>query len=87
MFNHLQELQKIPTWKRFSKILGTHNCLKNIHIPFVSILFELLERLVILRQTIAHIYQVQGYGQFKMHGSVINVFSNLNIIQSVTTIA
>ncbi len=24
-FNHLQQLQKIPTWKRFSKILDTHN--------------------------------------------------------------
>jgi hypothetical protein len=28
-------------------------------------------------------YQVQGYGQFKMHGSVINVLWNLNIIQLV----
>jgi len=46
-------------------------------------LFELKEIPAILRQTFAHIYQIQGYGQFKMHGSVINVPSKLNIIQSI----
>jgi hypothetical protein len=81
-FNHLQQLPNIPTWKRFSKFLGTHNFFKNTHIPFVSILFELKKRLIILRQTFPHIYQVQGYVQLKMHGNVINVRSNLNIIQS-----
>jgi hypothetical protein len=80
-FNHLQQLQKIPTWKRFSKILGTNNFFLNIHIPFLSILFELKEIFVILKQTFADIFQV--HGQFKMHGSVINVPSNLNIIQSI----
>jgi len=56
---------------------------KKNHIPFVSILFELKYIFIILKQTFAEICQVQGYGQFKMHGSVINVPSNLNIIQSV----
>jgi len=45
----------------------------NTHIPFIAIFFELEERLVVPKQVFAQIYQVQGYGQFKMHGSAINV--------------
>jgi hypothetical protein len=45
----------------------------NTYIPFIAIFFELEKRLVVPRQAFAQIYQVQGYGQFKMHGSVINV--------------
>jgi hypothetical protein len=46
-------------------------------------LSKLKERFIAPKQTFAQFYQVQRYVQFKMHGSVINVPLNLNIIQLV----
>jgi len=65
-------------------LVSTKNCL-NTHIPFVSICIysKLKERFITPKQTFAQIYQVQIYGQFKMHGNVINVPLNLNKIQLV----
>jgi hypothetical protein len=31
----------------------------------------------------AQIYKLQGYGQYKMHGSVINVLANVDQTQSI----
>ncbi len=71
-------------------MVSTKNCL-NTHIPFVSIYIyiyididiKLKERFITPKQTFAQIYQVQKYGQFKMHGSVINVPLDLNKLQLV----
>jgi hypothetical protein len=31
----------------------------------------------------AQIFQLQGYGQYGLHGSIVNVPTNLNIIQTI----
>jgi hypothetical protein len=49
----------------------------------MSNLYELKERLIAPRQTFAQIWQVEGYRQFKIRGSIINVLANVNITQSI----
>jgi hypothetical protein len=44
---------------------------------------ELEEGLVSPRLTFAQIWQLQGYGQYNIKGSIINVPSNINFTQSI----
>jgi hypothetical protein len=44
----------------------------------MSNLYELEERLIVPWQAFAQIWQVEGYGQFKIHGNIINVPANVN---------
>jgi hypothetical protein len=46
-------------------------------------LHELEERLIAPQQAFAQIWQVEGYGQYKIQGSIINVPTNVNITQSI----
>jgi hypothetical protein len=44
---------------------------------------KLEKRFISPRFAFAQIYKLQGYGQYKMHGSVINVPTNVDQIQSI----
>jgi hypothetical protein len=44
---------------------------------------ELEERLIAPQQAFTQIWQVEGYGQYKIRGSIINVPTNVNITQSI----
>jgi hypothetical protein len=46
-------------------------------------LHELKERLIAPQQAFAQIWQVEGYGQYKIQGSIINVPTNVNMTQFV----
>jgi hypothetical protein len=52
--------------------------LKNKIIPLVQKLTQLEKHLASPRLVITQIYKLQGYGQYKMHGSVINVIANVD---------
>ncbi len=65
------------------KYLVFHNISSNSIINSISNLCELEERLIAPRQAFAQIWQVEGYGQFKIHGSVINALANINKTQSI----
>jgi hypothetical protein len=49
----------------------------------VSNLHELVERLITPQQAFTQIWQVERYGQFKIHGSIINVPTNVNRTQFI----
>jgi hypothetical protein len=46
-------------------------------------LHELEERLIVPRQMFAQIWQVEGYDQYNIWGSIINVQANVNKTQSI----
>jgi hypothetical protein len=55
----------------------------NNDIDSVKKLNELEERLVSPNLTFVQIWQLQGYGQYNIKGSIINVPSNINSTQSI----
>jgi len=60
------------------KYLVFHNISINLVINLVSNLYELEERLIASWQSFAQIWRIEGYGQLKMRGSIINVPTNVN---------
>jgi hypothetical protein len=56
---------------------------RNEIIPSVQRLTQLEEHLISPRLAFAQIYKIHGYGQYTMHGSIINVPSNINETQSI----
>jgi hypothetical protein len=65
------------------KLLVPTNIRLNNDIDFVKKLYELEEWLVSLCLAFAQIWQLQGYGQYNIKGSIINVPSNINSTQSI----
>jgi hypothetical protein len=57
------------------------NNLPNMNV--VSSLNKIGEPLVSPRLAFAQIYQLKGYGQYGIHGSIVNVLVNLDLIQNV----
>ncbi len=55
----------------------------NNDIDFVKKLNELEKQLVSPHLAFAQIWQLQGYGQYNIKGSIINVPSNINFTQSI----
>jgi hypothetical protein len=41
------------------------------------------EHLIAPCLAVAQIFQLKGYGEYKMHGSIVNVPTNLNLVQIV----
>ena len=60
-----------------------NNIFRNIRIESVNKLNVLEERLIYPQQAFAQIYKLHNYGQYKLHGSVINVSSNLDKVQFI----
>ncbi len=74
---------KLLAITRELKYLVPHNISINIIINSVSNLYELEERLITPWETFAQIWQVEGYGQLKIHGNIINVVANFNRTQFI----
>jgi len=51
--------------------------------PWVQNLTQLKKCLISTCFTFVQIYELYGYGQYKMHGSFINVLANVNQTQSI----
>jgi hypothetical protein len=56
---------------------------KNKIIPLVQKLTQLKEHIISSCLTFVQIYKLYGYGQYRMHGSVINVLIDMNQTQSI----
>ncbi len=52
-------------------------------IPFVMILNTLEERLIAPQMTFAQIYQLNGWGQYGIQGSIVNVPTNVDKMQII----
>ncbi len=65
------------------KLLVLTNIGLNNDIEFIKKLNELEEQSVSPRLTFAQIWQLQGYGQYNIKGSIINVPFNINSTQSI----
>ncbi len=63
-------------------LIPTNIKLKN-DINSIKKLNELEEQLLSPRLTFAQIWQLQGYGQYNINGSIKNVPSNINPTQSI----
>jgi hypothetical protein len=46
----------------------------------VSTLHVFEEQLIVPRLAFAQIFQLKGYGQYGLHGSIINVPTNLDLV-------
>jgi hypothetical protein len=66
-----------------SKCCVPNNICRNSIIKFVQQLIELEERLVSPRIAFAQIHKLHNFAQFKLHGSIINVPSNIDQTQSL----
>ncbi len=51
--------------------------------PLIQKLTQLEKRFISPRLIFAQIYKLQGYGQYKIHGNVINVPTNVDQTQSI----
>ncbi len=52
---------------------------KTMHNPYAPP--PIKECLKVPRFAFAHIFQLKAYGQYGLHGSVINIPTNLNVVQ------
>jgi len=50
---------------------------------FVPILNQIEEHIIIPHLAFAWIFQLKGYGQYEMHGNIVNVPTNLDLIQTI----
>jgi hypothetical protein len=50
---------------------------------FVSMLNNIEEHLITSHFAFCTNIQLQGYRQYRIHGSVVNVLANLNLVQNV----
>jgi hypothetical protein len=56
----------------------TQNCAQPLRPPP-----PIEECLIVPRFAFAHIFQLKAYGEHRLHGSVINIPTNLNVVQFV----
>jgi hypothetical protein len=66
-----------------TKLLVPINIRLDNEIDFVKKLNEFKKKLVSPRLTFVQIWQLQGYGQYNIKRTIINVASNINFIQSI----
>jgi hypothetical protein len=50
---------------------------------FVLMLNKVKESFIVSDLAITHTFQLKGYGQKNMHGSVVNAPTNLNLVQNL----
>jgi hypothetical protein len=68
---------------KFPKFYVPKNIIKIIMIESARIINVLKEIFILPRQAFAYIYKLHNYGQYKLHGSVINVPTNIDRVQSI----
>jgi hypothetical protein len=52
---------------------------------FVSMLNKIKESFIVSRLAFTQISQLKGYGEYDMHGSVVNTPTNLHLVQKFVT--
>jgi hypothetical protein len=78
----------------FEKLLNNIDNINNIdlhshiindksYMKFVSMLNKIKESFIVSHLAFTRIFQLKGYGQYDMHGSVVNAPRNLNLVQKL----
>jgi hypothetical protein len=74
--------RKFDIGKPFDLVLQNHIITTKLDMKFLLMLNKIEEILIAPCLAFAQIFQLQGYGQYGLHGSIVNVPTNLNIIQT-----
>jgi hypothetical protein len=53
------------------------------YMKFVSMLNKIKESFIVSHLAFTQIFQLKGYGQYDMHGNVVNASTNLNFVQKL----
>jgi hypothetical protein len=75
--------KKINLKQPLNFMLYDYIVINKSNMEFVLMLNKVEECLVAPWFAFAQFFQLHGYGQYGMHGSIVNVSTNLNLIQNV----
>ncbi len=75
--------KKIDCGKQLNMTLCEHITNNQSNFKFVPILNKTEEHIIAPCLAFARIFQLKGYGQYIMHGSIVNVPTNLDLIQII----
>jgi hypothetical protein len=75
--------KKIECGKQSNMTLCEHIINNQSNFKFVPILNKIKERLITPCFAFAQIFQVKWYKQYGMHGSIVNVLTNLDLVQTI----
>jgi hypothetical protein len=53
------------------------------NLKFVPIFNKIEEHLIAPHVAFAQIFQLKGYGQYELHGSIVNLPKNLDLVQII----
>jgi hypothetical protein len=72
----------------FDKLLNKIDLCSHIindksYMKFVLMLNKIKESFIVSDLAITQTFQLKGYGQYDMHGSVVNAPTNLNLVQNL----
>ncbi len=75
--------RKFDIGKPFDLVLWNHIITNQLNINCILMLIKIEKRLISACLTFAQMFQLQRHGQYGLHGSIVNVLTNLNIIQTI----
>jgi hypothetical protein len=86
--NHLQMCKYCGKNIDFEKLLNnidlrTHIINDKSYMKFVSMFNKIKESFIVSRLSFTQFFQLKGYRQYDMHGSVVNAPTNLNLVQKL----
>ncbi len=70
-------------WQTIELTLCEHITNNQLNFKFVPILNKIEERLTAPHLAFAQVFQLQGYGQYGMHGNIINVPTTLDLVKPI----
>lgn len=76
---------KINLKQPLNLMLQDYIVIDKSNMEFVVMLNKVERHLIALQLTFAWIFQLHGYGQYGIHGNIVNVPTNLNLIQNVVS--
>jgi hypothetical protein len=74
---------KLDIRKPFDSLLQNHIIINKPNMKYFLMLNKIEECLIASCLGFALIFQLQGYVQYGLHGSIVNVPTNVNIIQTI----
>ncbi len=75
--------KKLDIGKPFDLLLRNHIITHKPNMIFFIMLYKIEEHLIAPHLTFTQIFELHGYGQYGLHGNIVNVPMNLNIIHIV----
>jgi len=75
--------KKFDCGKQLNMTLHEHIINNQSNFKFVPILSKIEEHLIVPHLAFAQIFQLKGYGQYGMHENILDVLTNLDLVQSI----